>query len=92
MLEKLNKLVAKVAGRNSAHVLDALIAWELTAVATGAESKSARDYAAHHPALVVVLTVAPPILTAAAAKFRKAATQSAPPAPSELQPPAEPGA
>jgi hypothetical protein len=70
---KISALLGRLVGPNSAHVIDALIAWELTAVAAGFESQSARDYAVNHPLLVVVFTVGPPVLTGFAAKFRKAA-------------------
>jgi hypothetical protein len=82
MIEKLNAFLAKLVGPNSAHVIDGLVAWELTAISTGAADPSARKYAEAHPLLDVALTFGPPLLTAAAAKFRKAAAaKSAPPAP-----------
>jgi hypothetical protein len=78
LAEKVSSALSKLVGPNSAHVIDGLIAWELTAVAAGAKSHSAREYGVNHPLLVVAFTVGPPLLTAAAAKFRKAAgTKSA---------------
>lgn len=81
MIKKLSSLLAKFAGPNSAHVIDALVAFELSAAAAALESQSARDYAVHHPSVAVIFTIAPPILTALVAKFRKAASQPQPPAP-----------
>jgi hypothetical protein len=76
--QKISNWLGKLVGPNSAHVIDGLIAWELTAVATGAKSESARDYGAAHPWLVVFLTLGPPVLTGASARFRKAAIDKSP--------------
>lgn len=75
MIERFTRWVSKIAGPNTAHVIDGLVAWELSAGAVALESQSARDYAVAHPWIAGVLTIAPPVLTAAAAKFRKAATK-----------------
>jgi hypothetical protein len=72
-LAEISAKLSKLVGPNSAHVIDGLIAWELTAVAAGAKSQSAREYGVAHPLLVVAFTVGPPLLTGLAAKFRKAA-------------------
>lgn len=75
MIEKANAFLSKLVGPNAAHVIDGLVAWELTAAAAAVKSQSARDYAFHHPTVAVALTIALPLLTAAAAKFRKAASK-----------------
>jgi hypothetical protein len=75
---KISSGLSKLVGPNSAHVIDGLVAWELTAVATAAKSESARDYGAAHPWMVVFLTLGPPALTGLAARFRKAATDKSP--------------
>jgi hypothetical protein len=77
---KISNWLGKLVGPNSAHVIDGLVAWELTAVAAGAKSQSARDYGTSHPWIVVAFTIGPPLLTGLAAKFRKAAS-ARPPAP-----------
>lgn len=79
IISGINRWVGKIAGPNAAHVLDGLVAFELTAAATASQSKSARDYAVHHPGVAVAFAFGPPVLTAVAAKFRKAsAAKSAP--------------
>lgn len=81
LVAKFNSLVGKLVGPNAVHAIDAIVAFELTAAGTAAADPSARDYAANHPALVVVFSLVAPILTAGASRFRKAATapKQAPP-------------
>jgi uncharacterized membrane protein len=80
LVAKINTALSKLVGPNAAHMLDSLIAFELTAAGVAAKSSSARHYAAAHPGLAIAFTVAPPVLTALASKFRKAATSPTPPA------------
>lgn len=81
MIDKLNKFFGRIVGPNSAHVIDGLVAYELTAAGAASQSQSARDFALHHPTIAVIFVIAPPILTAVAAKFRKAASKPAPAGP-----------
>jgi hypothetical protein len=79
MFAKIQTGLGKFVGPNAALVLDALIAFELTAAGTAIATPSARTYADQHPFVAVAVTFAPPLLTALASKFRKAATTIRPP-------------
>jgi hypothetical protein len=81
MFAKLQAFLERFVGPNAAHVLDGLVAFELTAAGAALSTDSARNYAVHHPAVAVTFTLAPPVLTALASKFRKAAHAKTPPAP-----------
>jgi hypothetical protein len=76
---RIQNLLNKFVGPNAAHVLDGLIAFEITAGGAALTAPSARNYAAHHPVVAAVFAIAPPLLTALASKFRKAATTKPPP-------------
>jgi hypothetical protein len=77
MISKLNAFLNKFVGPNSAHVVDGLVAGGLTAAGAALESKSARDYAFHHPSVALAIALAPAVLVGLAAKFRKAAAAKA---------------
>lgn len=78
LIARFNAAVSKLVGPNAVHAIDAIVAFELTAAGAALTDPSARDYAAAHPALVVVFSIVAPLLTAGASKFRKAATAPAP--------------
>lgn len=79
MFAKLQGFLDRFVGPNAAHVLDGLIAFEITAGGAALASPSARAYGAHHPYVALGIAVGTPLLTAVASKFRKAATTKAPP-------------
>jgi hypothetical protein len=82
MFAKIQAGLDKLVGPNAAHVLDGLIAFEITAGTAALASPSARAYGAHHPLVALGIAVGTPLLTALASKFRKAATtKTLPPAP-----------
>ena len=74
LIDKFNAAVGKLVGPNAVHAVDAIVAFELTAAGTAVADPSARTYAASHPWLIVVFSILAPVLTAGAARFRKAAT------------------
>lgn len=76
-MNRINAFLARFVGPNAAHVIDAIVAFALTAAAAAAFSPAARDFELHHARLGVALALAPAILTALASKFRKAAGQPA---------------
>lgn len=78
IVDKVTQALTGLVGPNAAHVLDSLIAFELTAGGVGLGSATARHFAATHPGLTVIFAVATPLLTALASKFRKAATAPPP--------------
>jgi hypothetical protein len=77
MFAKIQAALEKLVGPNAAHVLDGLIAFEITAGTVALASPSARAYGAHHPLVAVAIAVGTPLVTALASKFRKAATTKA---------------
>lgn len=73
LIERFNGWLAKFVGPNAAHVIDGLIGVALTLAGAFAFSTPARTFASHHADLGLIILLAPPVLTALASKFRKAA-------------------
>lgn len=78
MFARIQSQLDKLVGPNAAHVLDGLIAFEITAGVAALASPSARVYGERHPLVAIGIAVGAPLLTALASKFRKAATTKAP--------------
>lgn len=78
VINRFNGFLARFVGPNAAHVIDALIALALVGAVTYVASAPARLFLLHHATLGVLVTVAVPLVTALASRFRKAAGSSAP--------------
>lgn len=77
LIERFNGWLGTLVGPNAAHVIDGLIGVSLTFAGAFAFSAPARTFASHHADLGLVVLLIPPVITALASKFRKAAGSQA---------------